>query len=203
MRTAIILLAPLVLAVNASAGPIQTIAFCFAEDGGPAYRYVSGDIQFEATAELTGNFILEYDTVSGEASISQIEGSLHSAQQTVGAFPIATDWLEGADLESEVPGLFDGMTGVRTGPMEFIFSTLASPHRALTYRTEFLLSIDPTDLRLSGKAEFNGMDGATMHLNAPLVAIPEPASFVLAMVVGVASFARIPIREWRNLARET
>jgi hypothetical protein len=96
------------IAVDASAGPIQSMTFHFADDGSAAYRYVSGDLPFEATAELTGQLVLEYDTVSGDAWITLIEGNLHSPVQTLGGNLGGTDWLKGADLEVEVPGIFDG-----------------------------------------------------------------------------------------------
>ena len=190
MRIAIALLCPFFLAATASAGPIQSLAFHFANDGSPAYRYVSGDILFEATAELAGSLVLDYDTVSGNDTIRQIEGRLDSPLQILGHYPVEMSWLAGADLEAEVPGLFDGMTGMRTGPLEFVFSSPSTAHGFGSYRTEFLLSIDPVDLRLSGKAEFNGMDGSTMYLDAPLIAVPEPASFMLAAIVGLASLVR-------------
>lgn len=194
MRISVALLVSVVLsaaclsiAVDASAGPIQSMAFHFSDDGSTAYRYVSGDLPFEAIAELSGQLVLEYDTVSGDAWITLIEGALHSPQQTVGGDLGGTDWLEGADLEVEVSGLFDGMTGVRTSPLEFIFG----PRLTGSYRTEFVLSIDPSDLRLSGKAEFNGDDGPTMFIDAPLIAVPEPGCLMLVTTAGVASLMHV------------
>src|SRR5690349_19074774 len=99
MRIAVILLVPIVLslacsciAVDALAGSLQSMAFGFADDGSVAYRYVGGDLPYEATAELTGHLILEYDPDSGDASIILIEGSLHSPQQTVGGELGGADW---------------------------------------------------------------------------------------------------------------
>lgn len=177
------------IAADASAGPIQSMTFQFADDGSPAYRYVSGDLPFEATAELTGLLVLQFDTVSGDAWITLIEGALHSPQQTVGGDLGGTDWLEGADLEVEVPGLFDGMTGVRTGPLEFNFGPRLTADSL--YRTEFVLSIDPADLRVSGKAEFNGADGPSMFLDAPLLAVPEPTSMISVAIGGAFLLARM------------
>jgi hypothetical protein len=181
------------IAVDASAGPIQSMAFHFADDGSAAYRYVSGDLPFEAVAELTGQLVLEYDAVSGDAWISLIEGDLHSPQQTVGGDLGGADWLEGADLEVEVPGLFDGMTGVRTSPLEFAFGPRLTTDGL--YRTQFVLSIDPSDLRLSGKAEFNGADGPTMFIDAPLTAVPEPTCLVAAAIGGVLLLIRVRERD--------
>ena len=171
------------IAVDASAGSLQSIAFSFANDGSAAYRYVSGDLPFEATAELTGQLVLQYDDDSGVASITSIAGSLHSPQQTVGGDLGGTDWLEGADVETEVPGIFDGMAGVRTSAFEFAFGPRLTADGL--YRTEFVLSIDPANFRLSGKAEFNGADGPTIFLNAPLLAVPEPASYASAIGAAV------------------
>ena len=173
------------IAADGSAGPIQSMAFRFANDGSPPYRYVSGDLPFEATAELTGQLVLQFDTVSGDAWITSIEGALHSPVQTLGGSFGELGWLEGADLEVEVPGIFDGMTGARTSPLEFTFGPRLTADGL--YRTEFVLSIDPADFRLSGKAEFNGADGSSMFLDAPLVAVPEPTCLTLATIVGAAS----------------
>jgi len=175
------------IAADASAGPIQLLAFRFADAGSAAYRYVSGDLPFEATAELTGQLVLEYDTEAGDASITMIEGSLHSPQQIVGGDLGGTDWLQGADLEVEVPGIFDGMTGVRTSAFEFAFGPRLTADGL--YRTDFVLSIDPADFRLSGNAEFNGSDGPTMFLNAPLVAVPEPTSIISSAIGGALLIA--------------
>ena len=105
MRIAIALLCPFFLAATASAGPIQSLAFHFANDGSPAYRYVSGDILFEATAELAGSLVLDYDTVSGNDTIRQIEGRLDSPLQILGHYPVEMSWLAGADLVVTCRGL--------------------------------------------------------------------------------------------------
>ena len=177
------------IAVDASAGPIQSVAFHFADDGSAAYRYVSGDLPFEATAELTGQLVLQFDTVSGDAWITSIEGALHSPVQTLGGNFGELGWLEGADLQVEIPGIFDGMTGARTSPLEFAFGPRLTADGL--YRTEFVLSIDPADFRLSGKAEFNGADGSSMFLDAPLLVVPEPASLISVAIGGALLLVRM------------
>ena len=170
----------------ATAGPIETLAFNFANDGSPAYRYVSSDEPFEATAQLSGGLVLQYDTVSGDAWITLVEGTLHSPVKIVGNSFVGADWLEGADLEVEVPGIQDGLNGVQTSPMEFAFGPGLASSGIFGYRYEFVLSIADGAARLSGKSEFDGFDGPTMYLNAPLTAIPEPAGLVSAAIAGIA-----------------
>lgn len=195
MRTSIALLLALLIgsaftARAASAGPIETLAFNFANNGSPAYRYVSSDEPFEATAQLSGGLVLQYDSVSGDAWISLVEGTLHSPAKIVGSSFVGTEWLEGADLEVEVPGIRDGLTGVRTSPLEFTFGPGLAPSGVFSYRYEFTLSIADGAARLSGKSEFDGMDGPTKHLDAPLVAVPEPAGLVSAAIAGIALIGR-------------
>jgi hypothetical protein len=81
------------------------------------------------------------------------------------------------------------MTGVRTSPLEFVFGPRLTSDGF--YRTEFVLSIDPADFRLSGKAEFNGADGPSMFLDAPLLAVPEPTSMISVGIGGALLLARM------------
>lgn len=191
MRISIALLTALIAnsAVHsrvANAGPIETLPFNFANDGSPAYRYVSGDLPFEATAQLSGGLTLQYDTITGDAWISLVEGTLHSPVQTYGNPFSGIDWLEGADLEVEVPGMRDGLPGVQTSPLEFAFGPGLAPSGVFSYRYDFTLSIADGVARLSGKSEFDGFDGSTMYLNVPLTAIPEPACLLSAAIAGIA-----------------
>lgn len=196
MRIVAALFFAFVLAADAAAGQVQSLAFRFADNGAAAYRYVSGDLPFEATAQLSGQLVLQYDAATGDAQISLVQGILHSPQKVLGDFGGDAAWLAGADLEAEVPGVYDGMRGLRTGPLTFAFGPgiTADGH----YRTEFLLSIAPSDPRLSGEAEFNGFDGSTMYLNAPLIAVPEPATASVALMLGATTLLRargLPARQ--------
>lgn len=195
MRTSIALLLAALVGSGftpqaANAGPIETLAFNFANDGSPAYRYVSGDLPLEAIAQLSGGLTLQYDTVTGDAWISLVEGTLHSPVQTHGNPYSGIGWLAGADLEAEVYGLQDGLNGVQTSPLEFSFGPGQIISGNLPYRYEFTLSIADGAARLSGKSEFDGMDGPTIYLDAPLVAVPEPACLLSAAIAGIALLAR-------------
>jgi hypothetical protein len=103
--------------------------------------------------------------------------------------------LDGADLESSVPGLFDGMTGARTASGEFLeFGPRLAMSSGLfgEYQTRFELSLSAGGARLLGQAAFNGNDGPTVFIDAALVLIPEPATVALVTcaAAGAGNYTR-------------
>jgi hypothetical protein len=176
----------------AFAGPLVTATYQFDGAAGPGYRYVSSDLPGEATARISGQLTLEYDADTGAAVITSLEASLYSPQRIVGFSDAELAALNGADLESSLPGPFDGMTGARTASSAFFeFGPRLATSSGLfgEYATRFELSLSAGGARLLGQAAFNGFDGPTVFVDAALVPIPEPACGALAISAIVATTA--------------
>jgi hypothetical protein len=187
---------------RAYAGPLVTAAYQFDGAAGPGYRYVSGDLPAEATARLTGQLTLEYDAETGAAVITSLTGSLYSPTRIVGFSDSELTALDGADLESSVPGLFDGMTGARVASGAFFeFGPRLATSAGLfgEFQTRFELSLSGGGARLLGQAAFNGLDGPIVYVDAALVQIPEPASGGLA--IAGAAIATLPVSRIRRRRR--
>jgi hypothetical protein len=180
------------LGSRAFAGPLVTATYQFDGAVGPGYRYVSGDLPAEATARLSGQLTLEYDSDTGAAVITSLAGSLYSPTRVVGFSDAELAALDGADLESSVPGLFDGMTGARTASGAFFeFGPRLATSSGLfgEYDTRFELSLSAGGARLLGQAAFNGNDGPTVFVDAALIQVPEPACGALAIAAMIATTA--------------
>jgi hypothetical protein len=174
---------------QAIAGPIVSATYQFDGAAAPGYRYLSGDLPAEATARVAGVLALEYDAETGAAVITSLQGSLYSPMRIVGFSDSELAALDGADLESSVPGLFDGMTGARTASEEFFeFGPRLAMSSGLfgEYQTRFELSFSGGGARLLGQAAFNGNDGPSVFIDAALVPIPEPACGALAFSAAAA-----------------
>jgi hypothetical protein len=180
------------LGSQALAGPLISAVYQFDGASEPGYRYVSGDLPAQATARMTGQLRLEFDADTGAATITSLEGELYSPIRIVGFSDAELAALDGADLESSVPGLFDGMTGARTSSEAFFeFGPRLATSSGLfgQYRTRFELSLSAGGARLLGQAEFNGSDGPTVFIDAALVQVPEPACG--AIVIGATAIAAL------------
>jgi hypothetical protein len=194
--------AALGISSRAIAGPLISATYQFDGAAGPGYRYVSGDLPAEATARIAGELVLEYDADTGAAVITSLQGNLYSPARIVGFSDSELAALDGADLESSVPGLFDGMTGARTASGEFFeFGPRLAMSSGLfgEYQTRFELSLSAGGARLLGQAAFNGNDGPTVFIDAALVPIPEPACGALA--ISAAAVVTLSTRARRGRAR--
>ena len=161
MRIVAALFFAFVFAADAAAGQAQSLAFRFADNGAAAYRYVSGDLPFEATAQLSGQLVLQYDAATGDAQISLVQGILHSPQKVLGNFGGDAAWLAGADLEAEVPGVYRRHEGPADGAVNLRVRTWHHRRRPLSHGILTLRSL-PAIRALSGEAEFNGFDGSNI-----------------------------------------